>query len=278
MTPFTIKTFFPSGDPSGFRISEITNDSLQAFYIPKEDVKKIVESRLELTWNGVYTLFSNPSNGNNAYIGEAENVGNRLKQHLKEDTWEIAIIFIINNREHQLSKADIKHLEHLMYTEANKINNMNLINANTPHNSFVSESRVYDLKHIFKNIDILLRSFGYPLFYEKKTLSQSKPVAEENLFHITFRDSDAWASYNFETSETKVLAGSKLTPQDGTVSFQPKLFNKLTKKGIIKNNIFKKDYTFSSSSTAAKTILKRSASGPSSWKNKEGKSIKDLAK
>ncbi|USS88343.1 GIY-YIG nuclease family protein [Fructilactobacillus hinvesii] len=270
MQPFTIQTFFPTGDPSGFRVTEITRDSLQAYYIPKANLKTAIEQRPALAWNGVYTLFD-ASNATKAYIGEAENIGNRLKQHAnpQENWWNIAVAFVINNRTHQLSKADIKFLENLMYSKAKSAKQMQLVNVNTPHQSFVTESRKYDLKSNFASIDILLRSLGFPLFVKRE---DSKSPISSNLnndeiqVYLTNRNATASGIYSQHKKTLTVLAGSRVTDLEPTNSFaMEKQLNKLIQTGIIKDHFFTRDYQFNSASMAANILSKGNYSGPQVW-------------
>lgn len=278
MSPFTIKTFFPTGDPSGFRISEITRDNIQAFYIPRNNLKEATENRSELQWNGVYSLFDESDHTDTVYIGEAENVGNRLKQHLKENWWSIAVAFVVNNKSHQLSKADIKYLENMMYKKAKAAKTMKIYNANIPHKSFVEESRQYDLHDDFNSIDLLLRSLGFPVFVKDNQNETGKKLNEQTLY-LTVRGSNASGIYNKDTGQLTVSRGSKLTDLPISKSFNRnnKLYQ-LIKDGIIKNNQFNNDYIFSSSSMAACILGKSNLSGPALWHRKDGKSLKELYK
>ncbi len=55
-----------------------------------------------------------------------------------------------------------------------------------------------------------------------------------------------------------------------------KLRDELEYKKIIVNNEFVKDYEFNSPSAAASIVKGFSANGNITWKNKEGKNLKDL--
>mgnify|MGYP003593876416 FL=1 len=53
-------------------------------------------------------------------------------------------------------------------------------------------------------------------------------------------------------------------------------WNELRNQKIVDNRIFLKDIIFSSPSTAAAMILRRNANGLREWKNKDGKSLKEI--
>lgn len=277
MEPFTIKTFFPDGDPSGFRISEITNQTIQAFYIPRDVLKRVVQNREELSWNGVYTLFDSSLTKGTVYIGEAEDVGRRLNQHLNnEPWWTIAVAFVVNNRDHQLSKADIKYLENLMYQKADKANIRELYNGNTPHKSFVEESRRYDLKNIFEKIDLLLNSFGFSVFSNNGHHDNLMEV--NDYLYMNGRDSDATGIYNSDGSFT-VKKGSRVSPLKITKSFSDsELLKDLEDSNVLNNDTFQRGYKFHSPSQAARIIYKSSANGLILWHDHNGKTLKELYK
>lgn len=276
--PFTITTFYPGGDPGGFRISEMTNKTIQAFYIPRNILKDVIDSTSQLSWSGVYTLFDSADiNERNVYIGEAEDVGSRLKQHNveSEEWWNVAVVFVINNKEHQLTKADIKFLENYMYTRAKKSETFNLRNSNTPHQSFVNESRKYDLYEIFENIDLLLRSLGFPVFFNSLKSKTTSNPRKDDLVYLTGRDSHGVAKYT--SSGLAVQKGSKISPLELSRTFDRKdQLEELISKGIIKDNEFTKDYVFSTPSAAGTIIYKARCNGWTIWKNKEGKTLSDL--
>lgn len=276
MKPFTIKTFFPTGDPDGLRISEFTNGTIQAFYIPRNDINQAIDERKELEWNGVYTLFDD-NYATSAYIGEAENVGNRLKQHVnsKESWWKIAVAFVVNTQSHQLSKADIKFVENLMYQKAKQTNNMKLHNGNTPHQSFVNESRKYDLTETFNDINLLLRSLGFPLFVPTSQQKRQHLIT----LYLDNRSSNAVGNYNLKDKSITVLAGSKLSELEPNHSFKRvKLLDELINAGVIVDNQFVRDYKFTSLSGAASLINKASSSGPHLWHDQNRICVNDLNK
>nr|WP_286133618.1 GIY-YIG nuclease family protein [Bacillus sp. AFS096315] len=84
------------------------------------------------------------------YIGEAENVNDRIKQHNREkDFWELAIAVLTNNIQNQFTKTDVKYLELCSFEKATEINRFK-IPQTKPANSFVPEWRKCDLFDIFK--------------------------------------------------------------------------------------------------------------------------------
>ena len=94
MTSATIKLFLPRGDARSLRTAEISNWTGKAVAAPRTELDELL-AREELEKAGVYILIgSDPdTNAPRAYIGEAEIISKRLKQHKTEESWVSAIVF-----------------------------------------------------------------------------------------------------------------------------------------------------------------------------------------
>ena len=106
-----IKIYLADGTVSGFRHAEIMGWTGQALSVPRNRVKELADWE-ESQKPGVYFLFGvDADTGNDAvYIGEAEQVSNRIYQHLSgKDFWNEAICF--TNKDENLTKAHVKYLE-----------------------------------------------------------------------------------------------------------------------------------------------------------------------
>jgi hypothetical protein len=87
MASATIKLFLPRGDAKSLRTAEISNWSGKAVAAPRTELDELL-AREELEKAGVYILIGTDpvSNSPHAYIGEAEIIRERLKQH-KAKEW-----------------------------------------------------------------------------------------------------------------------------------------------------------------------------------------------
>lgn len=274
-SPFTIQTFFPTGDTRSYRISQIPTRTIQALLIPREELFPAIERRSELEYNGIYFLFEEEgyleANGDTlVYIGESENIANRLKDHeTKKANWKIAIVFTTNSKDNQLTKSDLKYLENYCYQKAAEVGRY-ILKQNTPTKSFVNESREADLFDIYQTISELLSFSGYPIFIPLQTKEDRQ---EQPIFYMTARKSDAKALYSKDGMT--VLKGSKVSPSFETTGFRKQnLLKQLIKTEVLSDQgVFQKDYTFSSPSGAADFIGKASYNGWEAWKTKEGLSL-----
>lgn len=273
--PFTIQTYFPSGNTRGYRISQIPTRTVQAIYIPRFDLDAAIENRPELNYNGLYFLFEEEEpvidrNRAAAYIGESETIYSRLKRHHKErGNWSVAVVFTTTGEENQLTKADIKYLENYCYQRALEADRYSL-NQNTPTQSFVHEAREADLMDMYSSIADLLSFLWFPIFMPR--MNEKEMRDQDNYYYITSRGSDARAIYSQDGMT--VIKGSRIA-SNSTKSFSGgRLLNELQETKIIDDEgIFVKDYTFTKPSTAASIVTRQSSNGWVMWKRKDGKTL-----
>lgn len=270
-----IKLFLLDGTPNGRWICELSNWTGIAYKIPRNLIKE-GENRKELSSPGVYFLFGRDDENDKplVYIGEAENIISRLKQHLdKKDNWNEAIAFI--SKDSNLNKAHIKYLEHQFYTIAKNCGRYSIDNSNTPTKSSVSEAEVAELEEFIHNAKILVNALGHKTFesYSEKQINKKD---NNPIFYISAGDGKASM---IATSDGYVLQKGSCIHKTSA-----KLLNNGIKKkveqsrndGEIKGNILQEDKLFSSSSSAAAFAAGYSISGPQQWKTKEGKTLKSF--
>ena len=125
MTTATIKLFLPLGDAKSLRTAEISNWTGKAIAAPRTELDELL-AREELEKAGVYILLgSDPvTNAARAYIGEAEVIRERLKQHKTKEFWVSAIVFV--SKDENLTKAHVRYIENRLLAEAAQVNRFTL--------------------------------------------------------------------------------------------------------------------------------------------------------
>src|SRR5450759_1638606 len=125
MPSATIKLFLPLGDAKSLRTAEISNWTGKAVAAPRTELDELL-AREELEKAGVYILIgSDPlTNAARAYIGEAEIIRERLKQHKTKEFWVSAIVFV--SKDENLTKAHVRYLESRLLGEAAQIGRFTL--------------------------------------------------------------------------------------------------------------------------------------------------------
>ena len=158
MTSATIKLFLPRGDAKSLRTAEISNWTGKAVAAPRTELDELL-AREELDKAGVYILIgSDPlTNAPRAYIGEAEVIRERLRQHRSKEFWVSAIVFV--SKDENLTKAHVRYLESRLLAEAAKVNKFTL-EQNQSGGSKLPESDREDMEVFLARIRQLLPVLG----------------------------------------------------------------------------------------------------------------------
>ncbi len=270
-----IKLFLVDGTPNGRWICELSNWTGVAYKLPRSMIKES-ENRKELASPGVYFLFGYDETADKPliYIGEAEDIIKRLKQHLdKKDNWNEAIAFI--SKDANLNKAHIKYLENAFFTIARDCDRYSIDNNNTPTKSSVSESEQAELEEFIHNAKILVNALGHKAF-EKYAENQSKQAENVTTFSVPVGSGKA---YGMPTADGFVLLkGSsihKIAADSLNIGIKKKV-EQSRNNGEIIDDTLQSDKLFSSSSAAAAFAVGYSISGPQQWKTDGGKTLKSF--
>ena len=162
MTSATIKLFLPRGDAKSLRTAEISNWTGKAIAAPRTELDDLL-LREELDKAGVYILSGvDPLSGSPlAYIGEAEVIRDRLKQHKSKEFWISAIVFV--SKDENLTKAHVRYLESELLQAAAQVGRFTL-EQNQAGGSRLPESDREDMEVFLSRIRQLLPVLGSDLF------------------------------------------------------------------------------------------------------------------
>lgn len=278
MASATIRLFLPRGDAKSLRTAEISNWSGKAIAAPRTELDDLL-ARDELDKAGVYILIgSDPlTNAPRAYIGEAEVIRDRLKQHKTKEFWVSAIVFV--SKDENLTKAHVRYLESRLLAEAGQVKRFTL-EQNQAGGSKLPESDREDMEVFLDRVRQLLPVLGSDIL---ATIGQPSAKAQPGGMLLCLNKGAAARGQRtangfvvFQGSEAVleprpsaekypyVLAQRKQLLADGTL---------IEKNGVL---VFTKDAEFSSPSAAAAVIHGGSANGLLEWKTKDGKTLKQL--
>lgn len=272
----TIQMYIFGGNPNGRIMCELSNWNGRVYKISRSELFEF-SKREDAENTGVYFLFGkNDSNVDTLYIGEAEKIITRIKQHLKDDNyWNECIVVI--SKDNLLNKAHIKFLEHQFYQLAVTSNRNQIINNTIPTCSSISEYDTAMLTEFIENTKLLVNTLGYKTFDSiEDTLIEAQE--KNDVFYIkAARGADG---KGFIVADGfVVMKGSKVAnnPTNSISSSLLKLRTELFDLGIINsNNEFVKDYIFTSPSYAAAIVMGRNANGRSEWKTIDHESLKQV--
>lgn len=279
----SIELFLVNGSADSLITAELSNWNGKAIKIPRIEVAAC--NRDDIAQAGVYFLFCKEDDSSDSvYIGEAENVKERLVQHLRDYQsekekyyWTTAVIFIGRD----LNKALIRYLENKFVDIARSCKRYTVLTKNTYRNTVMKESQIAVMDEFVDNVKVLISALGYKVLepVNKPVIinaneSENKETEEINL-HLerTIKGYGKVEADGIRTSEGfVVLTGSHVVPEDdGTI---PAGIKEQRKKANIMDGVLQEDILFSSPSGAAMFVIGKSANGLTSWKNAEGITLK----
>ena len=212
------------------------------------------------------------------YIGESDDVANRLKQHNRteeaggKDFWEK--VCLVTGKDQNITKTHIKYLESRLIEIARRNGQCQLMNGTSHDYSKLPESDTADMEYFLEQIQVILPVLGYEFLKEIKRPSfnslipNKMPVDAGADFYLAIKDVNAKAK--IVDGEFYVLQGSQVRREvsQPTHNYMKNLRPRLFENNIISSDTytFNQDHLFSSPSAAAAVILGRSSNGRRRWK------------
>lgn len=275
----SIELFLVNGTADSLIIAELSNWNGKAIKIPRIEVSSC--DRDDISQAGVYFLFCKEDDGSDSvYIGEAENVKERLVQHLRDYQsekekyyWNTAVVFIGRD----LNKALIRYLENRFVEIARASKRYIVLTKNTYRNTVMKESHIAVMEEFVDNVKILINVLGYKVLEPFAQVDSPSSTVDDELLYITTRSVNATGKVT--TEGFVVFAGATVNEKASVKSLSPGMLKqrqKLFDSSKVDNLVIKEDILFSSSSAAADFILGYSVSGPRTWKTQDGRSLKEI--
>lgn len=273
MQAATIKLFLVHGSPNGLRTAELSNWSGKAIASPRTQIPELLK-RDELGNPGFYLLTGvDPKSGDKAiYIGEAENVANRLKDHASKDFWNSVTVFV--SKDENLTKAHIRYLEGELIEKARNNDTTIVINSSSS-GAKLPESDAAEMDVFLEKTLQLLPVLGITDFNDKI----DKASKSSDLLYCKIKDVTATGKRT--AGGFVVFKGSHavLDHRPSATQMRTKR-EQLFEKGILQQKngylIFTKDVEFGSPSTAASVVRGGNSNGLTCWKNVSGVQLKEI--
>ena len=275
----SIELFLVNGTADSVITAELSNWNGKAIKIPRIEVASC--AREDITQAGVYFLFcKEEDDSDSVYIGEAENIKERLVQHIRDSQaekekyyWNTAVTFIGRD----LNKALIRYLENRLVEIARNSKRYIVLTKNTYKNTVMKESQISAMEEFIENIKILINALGY------KVLEPMVQTANGELVDVSAEytlSQGAAKATGVVTSEGFVLLKGAVINEKVSVKSLNSGIIRLREKYLTDNHVqdlvTTEDILFSSSSAAADFVLGYSVSGPKTWKANDGRSLKEV--
>ncbi len=270
------------GTEYGPRIAEIGNWTGKAIYSNRASIHRIM-ARPEMDNPGVYFLKSSPSKSSFAeriYIGEGENIGNRLNQQLADATKDFEEVVFFTSKDDFLTKAHIKYLEARLIGLAKAAKTAEIANVNIPSLPVLHEADVSDMEYFLDQIKLILPIMGFRFLVETVITETGGGKVSTNVYTIK---SPVLKARMYESEQGFIVMRGSQANRNMAPSLSETyktLHQKLIDSGILQLNgkslKFTEDTVFSSPSAAANLVLGRQTPGPLFWIDEKGRSFKEV--
>ena len=274
----SIELFLANGTADSLITAELSNWNGKAIKIPRIEVSDC--KRDDIKGAGVYFLFcKEEDDSDSVYIGESETIQERLNQHIRDYNadkekfyWTTAVIFFGRD----LNKALIRYLEDRFVQIARESKRYKVLTKNTYGKTIMKESQTAAMEEFIDNVRILINALGYKVLEPTVHNDPNSTVDDEALF---LNLGNASGKGMLTTEGFVLFAGAVLNEKTSEKSLS-KGAATLRKKHLasnkVKDFVTTEDILFSSSSAAADFVTGYSVSGPATWKNAAGVTLKEL--
>lgn len=272
----TIQMCIFDGNPNGRIMCELSNWNGRVYKISRGELLEF-SKRNDSENTGVYFLLGKDDNNlDTVYIGEAERMLTRLKQHLKDTEYWSDCIAVIS-KDNLLNKAHVKYLENKFYLLAKEAERSIVVNSNIPTCSSISEYDEAMLQEFISNTKLLVNTLGYKTFDTLEDSSMKKQNHPVDFYIRAARGADAKGvvvADGFAVRKGSSIATTTVPSMSANLL---QLRAKLMENGIIDSEYrFVKDHIFTSPSLAAAVVMGRNANGRTEWKTLDHKSLKTI--
>lgn len=274
----SINIFLPTGSSDGPIELEMLNWNGSVIKIPRKDVDTYAGD--ELNNPGIYFLFCNSEeSGQMVYVGEAETILKRLKQHISDNKkgaeeffWQTAVC--VTGKD--LNKAFIRFLENFYCLKVKQSSRYSLLTQKSSPKVALKKAEMAAMEEFTDNVDMLMGAIGYTILDDSEGASGSS--SDKTYFYCkTKTGADAKGFYS--DKGFTVLPGSKVCETCSSKTFKESKYSELLEKlitnEVIVDWIFEKEYTFSSPTAAADVVTQGYVSGNEYWADSEGKKLKE---
>jgi Domain of unknown function (DUF4357) len=301
----SIRVFLVDGTPGGLLTAEIGNWTGHVVAAPRSDLAALLK-RPEVRRTGVYILLGDDPGslgGQRAYIGEGDDIGDRLRQHARseaqggKDFWNRAIV--LTSKDANLTKAHARYLESRFIFLALQAKRGKLSNSTEPPPIRLPEADVSDMEYFITQAMIVLPVLGVNLFRSvtavpalasstalpqegspqevrregtgQRTLTLEEVNRPSPMFELLRRKDGLVARAQEVDGEFVVREGSQARLKWSDSGGYGPLREKLEQDGTLtpsedgKTKRFVRDQVFASPSAAASIVRGRSANGRLEW-------------
>ncbi|NMD83595.1 GIY-YIG nuclease family protein [Streptococcus sp. WB01_FAA12] len=286
-----INMFLMDGEVTGKIKCTLSNWTGVIYKIPRIQLGDL-KSRDEMKQSGIYFLFGRDEDKQKdvTYIGQAttrkngEGVLLRIQEHTRDTHADyFNDVIILTTQNNSFGPTEISYLENKFTQLAKEFGRYIVKNGNEPNSGNVTEEKQSELDEVVENTLMIVGTLGYRVFVPMTKISE-KDLSNDQLTYLYLKRKSKKSNKVIEarcerTSEGfVVLEGSQIELIDSNVipSSLQKLRKELIDTNVIKDGILQEKQLFSSPSYAAAFVIGMNTNGRMDWKDKNGKTLKEL--
>lgn len=206
----TLRLFLVDGSPTGIVVAEIMNWTGQITRFPREMLATFLE-RAESSRTGVYLLVGDDETEPGRlriYIGETDNVGNRIRQHANDEQRDWNFACTITSKDQNLTKSHVLYLESRMINAAVYADRATVDNSRQKIYESMPESDLSDMAYFFEQIATVLPTLGVDLFVPPElAINASAEGIEAGSFTPASTIHDQWPAQNSRQPSLEATTG-----------------------------------------------------------------------
>ncbi|MGB9331517.1 MAG: GIY-YIG nuclease family protein [Steroidobacteraceae bacterium] len=282
LRPTSIRILLADGVPEGLRIVEKPSWTGRAVVASRSQVDRAL-AREELGQPGLYVLTGTSESGvRRLYIGEADVLRDRLKQHVAgKEFWTRLVAFMSTNE--GLNRAQVLYLEVRLVDLVRDANQWELENGTDAVAPPLTEADKADAEWFLAEMLVIFPLLGIDAF--ETATGQGRSLALDKRHEtppLYLREAGAVAQGREVADGFVVLKGSRARTHEveSIHNYLHDLRSQLLQRGVLAREgdglVFTQDFRFDSPSTAAGVLVGGSTNGRRAWKDKRGRTLKAL--
>ncbi|RWD02065.1 MAG: GIY-YIG nuclease family protein [Mesorhizobium sp.] len=274
----SLELYFIDGRPDGMLTAEVFNWTGHILMAPRTQIGAAL-ARREARHAGAYILLGEQGGKPTAYIGEGDDISQRIKNHdINKDWWTSVVL--ITSAANNLHKAHAQYLEARLVEVAHTVGRVSLDNGNNPARPTLSEAATSNMEGFLDYLFMVLPALRVDMFLENKRPqgnvgATTPPATATPVFELTSPKHGLHAMARLEGGEFIVEAGSQARADWESARDEHtygRLHTELVDAGVLvldgSHRRFEQSYAFRSPSAAAAVVFGRPANGQVEWKVK----------
>ena len=286
-----INMFLMDGEVTGKIKCTLSNWTGVIYKIPRIQLGDL-KSRDEMKQSGIYFLFGRDEDKQKdvTYIGQAttrkngEGVLLRIQEHTRDTHADyFNDVIILTTQNNSFGPTEISYLENKFTQLAKEAGRYIVKNGNDPNPGNVTEEKESELDEIVENTLMIIGTLGYRAFVPM-TKKVSQDLTDNHSTYLYLKRKTKKSNKVIEatcertTEGFVVLEGSQVEIKDSPYlpASLKEMRQNLIASRVIQDGVLKEKQLFSSPSYAAAFLLGMQTNGRTDWKNRDGRTLKEL--